>query len=556
MTYFASKISLYIHTLRYLKPEQIYWRLWYRIARPRIDFSPRPPLRQVSGHWVPLAQRRQSFFDGDTFYFLNKSGSLSEIGWDGSQREKLWRYNQHYFDDLNAADAYIRSDWHQALIKRWISENQPGQGTGWEPYPTSLRIVNWVKWVLAGHTLDHECLQSLAIQTRWLSRQMEWHILGNHLFANAKALVFAGLFFAGTEAQKWLQIGLDIISQELTEQVLPDGGNFELSPMYHAIFLEDLLDLINLAGGYPGVVECEQVDQLRLIAIKMLEWLRTMCHPDGEIAFFNDAAIGVAPCPAEIDAYACRLGISADQISKSSGPIAVSRFLDTGYIRLDALNAVAFLDVAPIGPDYLPGHAHADTLSFELSLFGERVIVNGGTSQYGSGPVRLYERGTEAHNTITINGNNSSEVWSGFRVARRAYPIGLEVEQVGPSVIVNCSHDGYRRLHGQPVHKRSWQLRPGKLVVQDQVVGEFETAFANFHFHPDVKVTVIDRRTYLLHLPSSGQEIQFFVLSGAASIELSYFAPEFGIRLKSQCLSVRFESYSDIAVEISWSIDE
>jgi uncharacterized heparinase superfamily protein len=552
----ASKLALYIHTLRYLKPGQIYWRLWYRLARPCVDSSPRPPLRPLSGHWVPPARRRQSFFDGDTFYFLNKLGSLSEIGWNGSQREKLWRYNQHYFDGLNAADADARSYWNQALIKRWIGENQPGQGTGWEPYPTSLRIVNWVKWLLAGHSLDHEGLQSLAIQTRWLSRRIEWHILGNHLFANAKAMVFAGLFFEGTEAQKWLGIGLDIITQELPEQVLLDGGNFERSPMYHTIFLEDLLDLISLAGAYPGVVECEQVDQLRLTAIKMLGWLQSMCHPDGEITFFNDAAIGISPSPAEINAYARRLEISADQLNKSSVPLTVSQFLDTGYIRLDALNAVAFLDVAPIGPDYLPGHAHADTLSFELSLFGERVLVNGGTSQYGSGPVRLYERGTEAHNTLTINGKNSSEVWSGFRVARRAYPINLEVEQDGPSVVVKCAHDGYRRLHGQPVHKRSWQLRPGKLVVQDRVVGEFETAFANFHFHPDVKVTVIDRRTYSLHLPGSGQEIQLFVLSGAASIEPSYFAPEFGIRLTNQCLSVGFESESDIALEISWSIDE
>lgn len=528
----------------------------YRLARSRVESFPRPDLRIVTGHWVPTAHRRQSLAKMDNFTFLNKSGRLSELGWDGSQREKLWRYNQHYFDDLNAVNADERVSWHQALIKCWVNENQPGLGVGWDPYPTSLRIVNWIKYLLAGHSLDHESLQSLAVQTRWLSHRIEWHILGNHLFANAKALLFAGLFFEGTEAQKWFSIGLDIITQELPEQVLPDGGNFERSPMYHSIFLEDLLDLINLAGAYPGVVGCKQVDQLRATAIKMLMWFQEMCHPDGEIAFFNDAAIGIAPSPSEINAYACRLGISAGQLNKSSGPLTVSRFSDTGYIRLDTLNAVAFLDVAPIGPDYLPGHAHADTLSFELSLFGERVLVNGGTSQYGSGPVRLYERGTEAHNTLIINGKNSSEVWSGFRVARRAYPMDLEVKQVGPSVVVSCAHDGYRRLHGQPIHKRSWQLQPGKLVVQDRIVGQFETAFANFHFHPGVKVTVIDNRTYSLRLPSSGQEIQFFILSGAGSIELSYFAPEFGIRLTSQCLSVGFESDSDITVEISWGINE
>ncbi|QWD80053.1 alginate lyase family protein [Polynucleobacter sp. MWH-Spelu-300-X4] len=552
----ASKLALYIHTLRYLKPGQIYRRLWYRLARPRVESSPWPDLRVVTGHWVTAARRHKSLTDGDNFSFLNETGRLSEIGWDGPEREKLWRYNQHYFDDLNAAGAAARVGWHQALIKRWIIENQPGQGAGWEPYPTSLRIVNWVKYLLAGHSLDDEGLQSLAIQTRWLSRRIEWHILGNHLFANAKALVFAGLFFEGAEAQKWLGIGLGIITQELPEQVLPDGGNFERSPMYHAIFLEDLLDLINLATAYPGVVGCERVDEWRVIAIKMLDWLQAMCHPDGEITFFNDAAIGIAPSPAEINAYACQLGISTDQIDKSSSTLTVSRFSDTGYMRLETLNAVAFLDVAPIGPDYLPGHSHADTLSFELSLFGERVFVNGGTSQYGNGPVRLDERGTKAHNTLTINGKNSSEVWSGFRVARRAYPIDLEVEQVGQSVVVNCAHDGYKRLHGQPVHKRSWQFHPGKLVVHDRVVGEFETAIAFFHFHPDVKVTALDHCRYSLHLPDSGQEIQLFVLSGAASIEQSYFAPEFGIRLKSQCLAVRIEADNNMTVEISWSIDE
>ena len=552
----ASKFALYYHTLRYLRLGQIYWRLWYRLARPRVESSSRPDLRVVTGHWVTTARRRKSIAEGDNFNFLNETGRLCEIGWDGSEREKLWRYNQHYFDDLNAADAAARVGWHQALIKRWISENQPGQGTGWEPYPTSLRIVNWMKYLLAGHSLDHVGLQSLAIQTRWLSRRIEWHILGNHLFANAKALVFAGVFFEGTEAQKWLRIGLDIITRELSEQVLPDGGNFERSPMYHAIFLEDLLDLINLASAYQGMFGWDRVEKLRATAIKMLNWLQAMCHPDGEIAFFNDAAIGIATSPAEIHAYGYRLGISADNVDKSSGTPTASKFTDTGYIRLDALNAVVFLDVAPIGPDYLPGHAHADTLSFELSLFGERVLVNGGTSQYGSGPVRLEERGTKAHNTLVINGKNSSEVWSGFRVARRAYPMDLEVEQVGQSVVVNCAHDGYRRLHGRPVHKRSWQLRPGKLVVQDRVVGEFQTAIASFHFHPDVKVTALDHRRYSLHLPCSGQEIQLLVLSGAASIEKGFYAPEFGIRLKSRCLAVRFESDNDIAVEISWSIDD
>ena len=550
------KPALYFHTLRYLTPGQIYWRIWYRFSRPRVNPSPRPAVRLVSGHWVPPARRRQSLEDGEKFNFLNETGHLSVLGWDGPQREKLWRYNQHYFDDLNSTDAEVRSKWHIELVKRWIKENTPGQGTGWDPYPTSLRIVNWVKWHLGGHPLYDECLQSLAIQTRWLSRRIEWHILGNHLFANAKAMVFAGLCFKGPEAQKWLDIGLDIIAKELPEQVLPDGGNFERSPMYHAIFLEDILDLINLAGAYPDVVREEHVNEWRTTASKMLRWLEGMCHPDGEIAFFNDAAIGIAPPPAEIKMYAKHLGIPIDNPNSTSGQITVCRFSDSGYIRLEDVSVCALLDVAPIGPDYLPGHAHADTLSFELSLFGKRIFVNGGTSQYGNGLVRTEERGSSAHNTVVVNDENSSEVWSRFRVARRAYPLGLEVTDGGDNVFVTCEHDGFMRLHGQPVHKRSWQLCHGQLIVQDSIRGNFESAIARFHIHPDLRIYSVDRHTYSLRFPDSQQDVKVFVLNGASFVEHGFFSPEFGTRLNSQCLVVRFQNDNNIAVKISWGTNE
>ena len=130
-------------------------------------------------------------------------------------------------------------------------------------------------------------LDSLVIQTRFLSQNLEYHLLGNHLFKNAKALVFAGLFFKGKEADYWYQLGVSIINRELSEQVLSDGGNFELSPMYHAIFLEDLLDLLNINQAYNRSLP----DNLENKIIQMLDWLKVMSHPDGEIAFFNDSTL-------------------------------------------------------------------------------------------------------------------------------------------------------------------------------------------------------------------------------------------------------------------------
>ena len=127
------------------------------------------------------------------------------------------------------------------MLLDWVNKNNIGREVGWESYPTSIRIVNWIKWHYLKNDLPKTCLQSLMLQSRWLCKRIEWHILGNHLFTNAKALVFAGLFFSSEESDGWLKKGLKIIDEELNEQVLNDGGNFELSPMYHSIFFRRLI---------------------------------------------------------------------------------------------------------------------------------------------------------------------------------------------------------------------------------------------------------------------------------------------------------------------------
>lgn len=519
---------------------------------PRVNCAPSPDIRLLNGLWVAPARRRQSFKGVDEFIFLNKIGCISELGWNGPERERLWRYNQHYFDDLNAKDSDERYGLHCALIERWVDENEPGNGTGWEPYPTSLRIVNWVKWQLEFNRLEGKCLHSLAIQARWLNQLIEWHILGNHLFANAKALVFAGLFFKGFEANKWLYKGLRIIKGQIEEQVLSDGAHFELSPMYHTIFLEDILDLINISGVYVGAIDESVVAEWRETAKIMIVWLESMSHPDGEISFFNDSAFGVAPTLKEIKAYAGRLSVNDFPEVKIEKKLGLNIFSDSGYIRLTSNNSVILLDVAPVGASYLPGHAHADTLSFELSLFSERFLVNSGTSEYGNGPIRLEERGTKSHNTVLVDNCNSSEVWSGFRVARRASLTQLQVEEDGDSLSVLAVHDGYIRLPGRVLHKRSWRLFEGRLVVQDLLLGDYKQAVSRFHFHPGVKIIDLTSNLCTIILPVTGQEVQLLITGGEARIEPYFFAPEFGIRIKSQCLAVYFEA-SDIAVDISWS---
>ena len=496
-----AKALRFWHTVRWLKPVQMYERVRFRLAKPRPDLRPAPALRASSDAWVSPARREQSLVTPTQMRFLDVERDLDLHGWDDKELAKLWRYNLHYFDDLCAHGAADRVSWHRDLIARWMRECPPGKGTAWEPYPTSLRIVNWIKWIRAGNEPVPGMLDSLAAQARFLSKRLEWHLLGNHLFVNAKALVFAGLCFEGAEADGWRETGWRILRAEIPEQILADGGQFERSPMYHALAVEDMLDLLNAMRAWSGVCAPDDESSVSRRIAPMLEFLDGVTHPDGEISFFNDSAGGVAPTRSELIAYASRLEYPpvATAPGAAAGVARAREFKASGFTRLDAGDAVLIVDVGDIGPDYLPGHAHADTLSFELSVGGQRILVNSGVSQYGLGPERLRQRGTAAHNTVTLDGADSSEVWGGFRVARRARvsAASASVAPDGRSASATGAHDGFLRLPGGSIHSREWRLSvDGRLDIADTIADSPEAqgldrrAESHWHFAPGFEVRV------------------------------------------------------------------
>lgn len=508
----------YWHTLRWLRPVQFYGRVWFSLHRPRPDLRPAPPLALPARGWASCA-RRPSLTAPETFRFLSVENRVAEPSdWNRADRPKLWLYNAHYFDDLVAEAAESRVEWHRALMARWIAENPPGYGNGWEPYPTSLRIVNWLKWLLAGNVPIPGMVDSLAVQVRWLRRRLEHHLLGNHLWANAKALVFAGACFSGDEAATWLRAGLRLLQRELREQVLPDGGHFERSPMYHAILTEDLLDLLQLAAR-TGTIPDDDARSWRQTAMHMLDWAGVMTHPDGEVAFFNDAAMGIAPSLSSIRTYAGALGLEPPDLPGTG----LHLLPDSGYARLQVGPALLLADVGPIGPDYLPGHAHADSLSFELSLNGRRVLVNGGTSTYENNAERLRQRGTAAHNTVVVDGRDSSEVWSAFRVARRARVHDVKVAQDGAALRLSAWHDGYLSLPGRVRHQRMWHLEAEALRITDTLEGRCRKAEA-----------------YFLFAPGADSALLWQVEGGEARVEPAVWCPRFGETLLTRALVVRF----------------
>lgn len=546
-----SRLLRLFNTVRHLRMEQMAYRLYYRLAKPLVVRQALAPIAGVSRRtWLqpwaaPLVMPRCHLAQGN-FEFLGERGQVQAVSdWNAGSKGKLWLYNLHYLDDLNALAADDRADQQAWLIQRWIDDNPPLSGNGWEPYPLSLRLVNLVKWCARQPQVPVQWLASMARQAQALVAQEERHILANHLFANGKALVFAGAFFADDSGMRWLKRGLAILDREITEQFLPDGGHFELSPMYHAILLWDMCDLVNLAerSGFPEL--SERVVSWRSVIERGLVWLEDLCHPDGEIAFFNDAAFGVAPHPREIRSYAVALGCNWE--AQRAELLSCVHFADTGYITVQlGQGGKACLDVAEVGPSYQPGHAHADTLSFELSLFGQRVLVNSGTSQYGEDAERRRQRGTAAHNTVEIDGQDSSEIWAGFRVARRARPVGLTIVEESAWIRVRCAHDGYRRLSGAPMHEREWVFTAQNLRVVDTIKGPFRKVVGRFYLHPHV--LVVDDQ--VLRLPG-GQIVRWSVAGGRPRVVAATWHPSFGTVVANHCIEIQFDG-AEATINFSW----
>ena len=537
------RLILYWNTIRFLKPVQIYGRIWFHLTRPKNLSIFEVELRKSRSKWIDQPVKRSRLISPKTFSLLESERGFSALDWQAPDIEKLWLYNLHYFDFLHGDNSQNQTSWQRDLIKDWIDQNPPHKGIGWDPYPTSQRIVNWIKWALNGNELERAELKSLNLQSEWLSRRIEWHIRGNHLLANAKALVFAGLFMKGRRCSEWFNIGVKILIEEMDEQILPDGGHFERSTMYQALVLEDLLDLINLIQVYqvenPILIELREV--LTSKSVQMFEWLKIMIHPDGQVADFNDSIKKVAPDLTELIEYGTKLSLKFSEIKDDSRILPSS-----GYARLSNQNksAIAFLDVGPIGPDYLPGHGHADTLSFELSIHGKRVVVNAGTSTYEEGPQRQFERSTSAHSTLQIDNLDSSEIWSSFRVGKRAKPMNFKKSLSKHRQWVCCSHDGYQsRLSGRPIHQRSWELTENELLIFDEVISKSKNeSVVRFLFHPDIQlIEKKDKKVWSLN--KDGTQLALFEIeSGEGKVKESTYAVGFGKVKKTSFIEIQVEN--------------
>jgi uncharacterized heparinase superfamily protein len=432
-------------------------------------------------------------------------------------------------------------------LNSWVDQNPVGYGNGWEPYPSSLRIVNILKAWVGGLALSDKLFESLHSQASYLSNDLEKHLLGNHYFVNLKALLFAGVIFGNF---RWVNCAEKGLVGEIPEQILQDGANFELSPMYHSLILVDMLDMYNLSRAYPTQVSSQLASLLEDYIPKMLTFMEAMAHPDGGVSFFNDSVNGIAPTKTKIESYAKKLGFAISPLNLSEFKIIDN--VNSGYICATAAGNKLIFDASPVGPDYIPGHAHADTLSFELSIDTQRVFVNSGTSEYGLSLLRLNQRKTYSHNTVEIDGKDSSQVWSGFRTANRAKIVFKYAElNHDHNVVLRAAHNGYKSLLGGCIHSRKLTFSKDSLVVSDSIQGVFRYAKSRFHFHPDL---IVSLENNLLKVKGENFILHSDLTGNVASLITSSWHPEFGVEIPNKILELQFEQ-SQLDIVFTWSKD-
>lgn len=553
---------LYVRTMRQLRWEQLVFRAVRRIqARLPVrlpahgaTFDPRAAerLEPVVTSWGPedasVVVRRADEVVNGVFRFLNRTERLDGVDWRRRYVSHLWSYNLHYFDYAIAlAWAYrLTNDGRYArrlaqLLDSWIEGTVPGRGDGWEPYPTSLRVVNWIyALLLVGDRLEPSLRArveaSVYGQVAYLARRLEHHILANHLQKNYKALVVAGLVFGDARGRRWLRSGERGLWRELFEQVLPDGVQYERSPMYHAIALGDYLEAVMLLRAGGSSVPDEAVERIR----SMVHALSVLSRPDGSLHLFNDAAQGIAPSPARLSSLS-RLALG-ESIPRPEGAVALPEAGYFGWIGPEGGDRI-LIDCGDPGPRYQPGHAHCDLLSFELDLGGRPVVVDSGTSGYDGDPLREYVRSTRAHNTVEIGGREQSELWGTFRMARRAV---VQYARQSASANEYRFTGAYTPFYSRRVaHHRVVTRRGGDWMVEDRVEGAGQGRLRGFlHLHPDFRIERADVEGIVARSDDGTVTIEPFgvdevvVRKGEHDPIQGWYCPEFGKALPAPVIEL------------------
>ncbi|HEX7384066.1 MAG TPA: alginate lyase family protein, partial [Burkholderiaceae bacterium] len=458
----------------------------------------------------------------------------------------LWEPNRH-LELVTLAQAWALTrqaryaEGARTLLESWLEQCPYPRGVHWtSALEVALRLVNWsVAWQILEAT--DAPLFGDGLRARWLAAVYRHaHFVRSHLSAHSSANnhlfgEYLGLFLAGTtwpcwgELVQWREFARAGLETEALRQNSADGVNREQAIYYQHEVMDMMLLALQAARAQGQDFSAPFAARLE----RMAEFVHALMDAGGHVPMQGDAddaaIVRLAP-GAGFDPYrsllaSCALLFARRDFRHKAGALddKTRWLLPDAAARWDALPAepapprMAFfegghyllgadfdtphevriaVDCAPLGYLSIAAHGHADALSFTLSAGGRELLVDPGTYAYHTEREwRDHFRGTPAHNTVTVDGEDQSVIGGPFMwLAKARARLVAHVTSGTPQRFVG-EHDGYTRLPDPVRHRRELRYDPARrrLTVIDTLDAEapHEVEIA-WHFAEDAVVSLDD----------------------------------------------------------------
>jgi hypothetical protein len=443
------------------------------------------------------------------------------------------------------------------LVDSWLAACPYPKGANWcASLEHAIRLVNWAfAWQLLGAdgASLFEGREGRAFRRRWLAgiyqhchfiaRHFSRHSsANNHLLGETTGLLVGSLTWPfWRESARWRDQARAEITRESLLQTFEDGVNREQAVWYH----HSVADMLLIAGLFARSNGCGFDEQYWRALESMLDFLASIMDVGGGVPAIGDADQGVLarlvpasaapPQAAEPwpGVYRSLLASGAvlfgrAEFRRKAGELDdKTRWLlgDDAAARYEALNGSQALlpvrrsfpragyyilgdrfetpaevrivaDAGALGYLSIAAHGHADALAFTLSVGGRPFLVDSGTFAYHTEHVwRHYFRGTSAHNTVVVDGEDQSLFAGAFLWLQHAEATVEEFMCLPGLQMLVAHHDGYRRLADPVQHRRTWQYDTvnALLSVGDELLcAGTHTAEVFWHFAPECQVAYAD----------------------------------------------------------------
>jgi uncharacterized heparinase superfamily protein len=543
-----------------LPPDLLWQQAWYDLRKPlfasslyrlllpnRVAVGPLPtPLADT---WPGDAAQGQAIAQG-IFRLGGQTIRDPAPVWAPIGAQPAWLEEQHAFEwlrDLRAANGEAGRRAARELVGRWIDDYRAWDAFSWRPDLVGRRLAAWLGHMefLGAPTntlFRRRLLVSVARQTHHLARVLPGGLSGGALLAAIAGLILGGL--ALPRGGHLVIRGGKLLRRELARQVFADGGHRERSPSAQFAVLRLLTNLraalANAQAEIPSVLD----DTIKA----MMPILRLFQHGDGGLALFNDSN-------EEQDWLVDMALARAGAAQAAPRGVAPKEAADSGFQRLAAGRTLVIVDGGCPPSHGFNRHAHAGTLSFEMSVGRERLIVNCG-AHGGRGEWRQAQRSTAAHSTLVVDDTNSSVFSATPGMIRGPRSVTCRREEADGNVWLEMSHDGYEPSFGL-IHRRRLFLTAGgeDLRGEDRLVGDGRRPFViRFHLHPDVAATPAHNGQAVLLRLAGGAGWRLRATGGSVSLSESVYLGRRGEMRRSQQVVIAGEKRTTEDAVVKWAI--